>query len=108
MAVRSKEDIMKDLADFAEESASDKILSILEDVSDSLVPISEEQDVQELVRTAVEEKEAEWRERYLNRFRGLSEEQVTVPVSTPKEDEIRETEVIIEGNDDEDVFETRA
>lgn len=68
MAVKSKEEIMESLRESFSEQASDSVLSILEDVSDTLDDfenkISDETDW----KTKYEENDEMWRNKYKERF----------------------------------------
>lgn len=81
MAVRNIEDIMSAIRERVGEDTSDKTLSFIEDVSDTMNSLSNAEEW----RQKYEQNDAEWRERYRNRFFG----------STDREDE-REIEPEVE------------
>ena len=85
--VMTKEEIIKQIAEYIGENPDDSGILLLENVTDTLSETVTAGDVEEQVRAAVAEKDEEWRRRYRDRF-----------LSGPAPDEITEepedTEVI--------------
>lgn len=66
MAVRTKEEIIKTLSEYFGEDDSDRVISILEDVSDTLYSYGDED--REDWRKKYDELDKEWRRKYRDRF----------------------------------------
>lgn len=61
MAVKSKEELLAFINDLSAENLEDKVLALLEDVSDTLDSLSE-------VETKLKELDESWKKRYRERF----------------------------------------
>lgn len=61
MAVKSKEELLASINELSAENLEDKVLALLEDVSDTLDSLSE-------VETKLKELDESWKKRYRERF----------------------------------------
>lgn len=61
MAVKSKEELLSSINELSAENLEDKVLALLEDVSDTLDSLSE-------VETKLKELDESWKKRYRERF----------------------------------------
>ena len=61
MAVKSKEELLVSINELSAENLEDKVLALLEDVSDTLDSLSE-------VETKLKELDESWKKRYRERF----------------------------------------
>lgn len=77
MAIRNKDELLKDLLELKTDENSEAFTTILENISDTMDGLSAEsaaekiEELEEKIKTlesAVEEKEKEWREKYISRF----------------------------------------
>lgn len=77
--VRTKEEILNLVKDILKEDTSDSALSLVEDLSDTLdnVSASDETDW----KTKYEENDAQWRQRYRDRFFSKPAQEEEEPVS---------------------------
>lgn len=89
MAVISKEDLLKRISERIGEDNSDEVLSLLEDVSDTITYF-EKRDSEDW-KTKYEENDAEWRKKYRERFENGTSD-------------IEEKETIIEAKSYDDLF----
>ena len=85
MMVKTKEEIINQIAEYIGENPDDSGLLLLENVTDTLSETVTAGDVEEKIRVAVAEKDEEWRRRYRDRF---------LSGPDPAEEITEETEVI--------------
>lgn len=85
--VKTKEEIINQIAEYIGENPDESGIMLLENVTDTLSGVVSAGDVEEQIRAAVAEKDEEWRKRYRDRFLSGPE-----PEETPEEPE--ESEVI--------------
>lgn len=64
MAVRSKEELIAAIKEYAGDDTSDSMIAIIEDVSDTMDSYTDVEDW----KTKYEENDRAWRERYTSRF----------------------------------------
>ena len=88
MMVKTKEEIINQIADYIGENPDDSGLLLLENVTDTLSETVTAGDVEEQIRAAVAAKDEEWRKRYRDRFlSGPDPEEIT---EEPEEAEVIE------------------
>lgn len=77
MAIRNKDELLKDLLELKTDENSEAFTTILENISDTMDGMSAETEAKKIeeleekikaLELAVEEKEKEWREKYISRF----------------------------------------
>jgi len=80
MAIRSSDELISAINAALGENTTDEVLSILEDLKDTLA------DGQENWKQKYEENERNWRERYRARFLNVSDEVEDVPEDYPEDE----------------------
>ena len=98
MAVRTAQEIMGDLEFLNDGDTAELYVKLLEDIKDSVAgDVSEIRSKLEEAEKKAEEVEKQWRERYIERFGGLSED-------TPEKEEVEEVEEVEETYSDEEII----
>lgn len=96
MARRSKEELVNMFKEFAGDRTDDSVISLMEDISDS---VSDDNTRIADLESKLKENDRMWRERYIRRFSGLTEEG---DVAKPDSGHVEESTTTVDDADTED------
>lgn len=89
MAVLKKEELLAKVKEVIGDSTDDKVLSLFDDVSDTIVDLESKTKEDTTWKEKYEKNDAEWRKRYRDRFFGKAPENEEPDI--PDEEEHKET-----------------
>lgn len=83
MAVKKKQDLIEQLKAKFGEDTGDDVLSILEDVTDTITELEQQVEESGSWKQKAEDIEKTWRKKYADRFSGLTEKEEKQEEQTP-------------------------
>lgn len=85
--IKSKEELIEAVKASFDGNDSDAVISILEDITDTIDDLESRTESADEWRTKYEENDKEWRKRYIDRFSGAVESAEEPSMFVPEEEE---------------------